>query len=93
MRIAYRVLRIFHPRINTNFRNYIHSLVLAYFYLFTLNLFRDVSADTKTCGSPLNPAPTGDLRLPHGKHTSILTEFQTKVNKKTVKNYQNFWPP
>jgi len=41
-----------------------------------------VSADTKTCGSPLYPAPTGGLRLPADKHTGILTDFQTKVNKK-----------
>ena len=48
-------------------------------------LFWRVSADTKTCGSPLNPAPTGVLRLPAGKHESILTEFQTKDNKKNMK--------
>jgi len=35
-----------------------------------------------TCGSPLYPAPTGASRLPAGKHESILTELQTKVNKK-----------
>jgi hypothetical protein len=35
-----------------------------------------------TCGSPLYPAPTGGLRLPADKHTGILTDFQTKVNKK-----------
>jgi hypothetical protein len=40
-----------------------------------------------TCGSPLNPAPTGFLRLPAGKHISILTEFQIKVNKKSTCNY------
>ena len=39
-----------------------------------------------SCGSPLNPSPTGGLRLPAGKHTSILTEFQTKVNKKMKKS-------
>jgi hypothetical protein len=33
-------------------------------------------------GSPLKLAPTGVLRLPAGKHTGILTELQTKVNKK-----------
>jgi len=46
----------------TNFRNYIHKLVLAYFCLFKLNLYWRVSADTrsptktfedKLCGSPL----------------------------------------
>jgi hypothetical protein len=62
-----------------------------------LNLFWCVSADTKTwacwlyvlatlwlttCGSPLNPLPTGGLRLPADKHTGILTDFQTIVNKK-----------
>ena len=62
--------------------------------------FLRVSADTKTwaaclnsCGSPLNPVPTGGslrqaqdrLRLPTGKHKDILTEFQTKDNKKMKK--------
>jgi hypothetical protein len=46
------------------------------------NAFLCVSADTKTCGSPLYLAPTGGLRLPAGKHKGILTDFQTKVNKK-----------
>jgi hypothetical protein len=41
------------------------------------NAFLCVSADTKTCGSPLKLSPTGGLRLPAGKHTCILTEFQT----------------
>jgi hypothetical protein len=35
-----------------------------------------------SCGSPRNPSPAGGLRLPAGKHTSILTYFQTIVNKK-----------
>jgi hypothetical protein len=34
------------------------------------------------CGSPQKPAPTGGLRLPACKHTGILTDYQTKVNKK-----------
>jgi len=53
----------------------------------TDNAFLRVSADTKTCGSPLYPAPTGGLCLPSGKHTGILTHFQTKVNKKTAKKH------
>jgi len=44
--------------------------------------FWRVSADTKTCGIPLYLAPTGGLCLPLGKHTGILTYFQTKINKK-----------
>jgi len=36
-------------------------------------------------GSPLYPAPTGVLRLPAGKHKIILTDYQTKVNKKMKK--------
>ena len=53
------------------------------------NDFWRVSADTKTCGSPLNPSPTGVWRLPAGKHTSILTYLQTIVNKKNKKNKKN----
>ena len=49
-----------------------------------------VSADTKTCGSPLNPAPAGVLCLPSGKHTRILTDFQTEVKKETGKK-RVFW--
>ena len=30
-------------------------------------------------------SPAGGLRLPAGKHTGILTEIQTKVNKKMTK--------
>ena len=41
-----------------------------------------VSADTKTCGSPLGLALSGVLRLAAGKHPRILTHFQTTVNKK-----------
>jgi len=51
----------------------------------TDNAFWRVSADTKTCGSPLYLVPTGGLCLPIGKHKGILTQFQTKVNKKTAK--------
>ena len=59
-----------------------------------------VSADTKTCPStvlrtgvyPLYPAPTGGLRLPAGKHTDILTDFQTTVNKKINKKKCFFGP-
>jgi len=32
-------------------------------------------------------SPTGGLCLPSGKYTGILTQFQTKVNKKTVKKH------
>jgi hypothetical protein len=54
----------------------------------------DLGGLPDSCGSPLYPAPTGGslrqaqdrLRLPAGKHTSILTDFQTKVNKKMTKN-------
>ena len=45
----------------------------------------------RTGGSPLNPAPTGDLRLPADKHTGILTDFQTK-GKKKMKKKCFFWP-
>jgi len=48
--------------------------------------FWRVSADTKTCGSPLKLSPAGVWRLPLSKHTSILTYYQTKVNKKMTKN-------
>ena len=41
-----------------------------------------LSGDSKTCGSPLYPAPAGFQRLPSGKHTTILTYYQTIVNKK-----------
>ena len=44
-----------------------------------------VSADTKTCGSPLNPVPAGVIRMFSGKHADILTEFQTLANKKMTK--------
>ena len=39
-----------------------------------------------TCGSPLNPAPTGGLRLPSGKHKDILTDYQTKDKEEMNKN-------
>jgi len=51
----------------------------------TYNAFWRVSADTKRCGSPLYPAPAGGLRSPAGEHTCILTDFQTKANKKVKK--------
>jgi hypothetical protein len=38
----------------------------------TDNAFWRVSADTKTCGSPLYLAPAGGLCLPFGKHAGIL---------------------
>jgi hypothetical protein len=38
-----------------------------------------------SCGSPLNPSPAGDFRLPSGKHESILTELQTIDKKKKEK--------
>ncbi len=38
-----------------------------------------------SCGSPLNPSPTGGLRLPAGKHTAILTDIQTKDKEKMKK--------
>ena len=55
--------------------------------------FWRVSADTKTCGSPLNPAPTGGslrqaqdrLRLPAGKYECILIYYQTIVKEKMKK--------
>jgi len=43
-----------------------------------MNLFWRVSADTKTC-------PSTGYRLPAGKHKSILTYIQTKINKKMTK--------
>jgi len=46
----------------------------------------DLGGLPDSCGSPLNPAPTGVLRLPAGKHTGILTVFQTKDHKKMDKN-------
>jgi hypothetical protein len=46
-----------------------------------------------TCGSPLKPAPAGGLRLPAGKHASILTYFQTIVNKKMKKKFFFFGHP
>ena len=46
--------------------------------LFTNDDFWRVSADTKTCGSPLNLAPAG-------KHTRIITYFQAKVERKDKK--------
>jgi len=33
----------------------------------------------------MSSSPAGGLRLPAGKHTSILTDFQTIVNKKITK--------
>ena len=42
------------------------------------NDFWRVSADTKTCGSPPYPAPTGGLCLPTDKHAGILTEIQNE---------------
>jgi len=48
----------------------------------------DLGGLPDSCGSPLYPAPTGGLRLPAGKHTNILTEFQTIVNKKKKKRIQ-----
>jgi hypothetical protein len=54
-------------------------------FMMQNNAFLRVSTDTTTCGSPLKLSPTGGLRLPAGKHASILTDFQTKVNKKIKK--------
>jgi len=57
--------------------------------------FWRVSADTrsptktfedKLCGSPLYLPLRGGLCLPYGKHASILTYYQTIVNKKRPKN-------
>jgi hypothetical protein len=45
------------------------------------NGFLLVSADTKTFGSPLYPAPIGALCLLSCKHVGILTELRTKVKK------------
>ena len=62
-------------------------------FMMQNNAFFRVSADTKTwailpdsCGSPLYPSPTGGLRLPTGKHESILTEFRTKDKEKIKKS-------
>jgi len=52
--------------------------------IFTNDAFWCVSADTKTCGSPLYLPPTGGLYLPTGKHVGILTYIQTRVNKKAT---------
>jgi len=54
---------------------------------FNNDAFWRVSADTKTCGSPLYLSPTGGLCLPAGKHAGILTLFQTIVNKKMNKKH------
>jgi len=53
--------------------------------IFTNDAFWRVSADTKTCGSPLYLSPAGGLCLPAGKHAGILTCLQTVVNKKMIK--------
>jgi len=53
------------------------SLFTIDYSLFTNDAFWRVSADTKTCGSPLYLPPTGGLCLPAGKHTGILMQFQT----------------
>ena len=55
--------------------------------LFTNDAFWRVSADTKTCGSPLYLAPAGGLCLPFGKHASILIYFQTMSTKKRIKKH------
>jgi len=34
----------------------------------------------------MSSSPTGGLRLPAGKHIGMLTDFQTKVNKKIKKS-------
>jgi len=36
------------------------------------------------------PSPTGGFRLPAGKHKGILTEIQTKVNKKIGHRFWDF---
>jgi len=51
----------------------------------TDNAFWRVSADTKTCGSPLYLSPNGGLCLPLGKHAGILMYFQTMSTEKTNK--------
>jgi hypothetical protein len=40
----------------------------------------------------MSSSPTGGLRLPAGKHAGILTDFQTKDNKKINKS-DLFGPP
>ena len=40
----------------------------------------------------MSSSPTGGFRLSAGKHTSILTDFQTKVNKKMKKKCTFFGP-
>ena len=48
-------------------------------------VFWRVSADTKTCGSPLYLSPAGGLCLPYGKQLGILTLFRTLSTKKIAK--------
>ena len=48
--------------------------------------FWRVSADTKTCGSPLYPALRGGLCLLSSNYATILTYFQAIINKKRPKN-------
>jgi len=41
----------------------------------------------------MSSSPTGGLCLPSGKHKSILTDFQTKVNKKIGQKQTFFGHP
>jgi len=61
--------------------------------VLTDNTFWRVSADTKTCGSPLYLSPAGGLCLPISKHTGILMYYQTIVNKKINKKALFFGCP
>jgi hypothetical protein len=56
----------------------------------TDDAFWRVSADTKTCGSPLYLPLRGGLCLPSGKYAGILTYFQKKSTKKPKMYF--FWP-
>jgi hypothetical protein len=57
----------------------------------TDNAFLRVSADTKTCGSPLYLPPAGGLCLPAGEYGRILTQFQTKIKEKRPKINTNVY--
>jgi len=54
-------------------------------FFWVENGFLRLSADTKTCGSGLYSAPTGNLCLLSGKHIITLTGLITKDKKKMNK--------
>jgi hypothetical protein len=57
-------------------------------------LIRNLGGLPYSCGSLLYPSPNGGLRLPAGKHASILTDIQTidkeKMKKKVLFFGQQF---